>query len=159
MVATVGQEIVIDAPVDVVWRTVTEPEQVARWFADEVNLQATPGHDGSLTFAGHTTEPDTARSRIVRVSVQSVEPARSLSYRWQHPQGAPARVGNSLLVTFTLIPEGAGTRLRVVETGLEDMGWTRQEQDTYIAEHTHGWVTHLGKLRDHLAEQRANNRS
>jgi hypothetical protein len=82
-----------------------------------------------------------------------------LSYRWQHPQGAPARVGNSLLVTFTLIPEGAGTRLRVVETGLEDMGWTRQEQDTYIAEHTHGWVTHLGKLRDHLAEQRANNRS
>jgi hypothetical protein len=65
MVATVGQEIVIDAPVDVVWRTVTEPEQVARWFADEVNLQATPGHDGSLTFTGHTTEPDTAPSPTV----------------------------------------------------------------------------------------------
>jgi uncharacterized protein YndB with AHSA1/START domain len=148
--ATVEQEIVIDAPVDVVWRTVTDPELVALWFADEVDLHATPGYDGSMTFTRRTAEP-----RIVRVSVQSVDPARSFSYRWQHPQGAPARAGNSLLVTFTLSPEGAGTRLRVVETGLEEMSWTRQEQDTYIAEHNRGWVGHFGRLQAHLAERPA----
>lgn len=164
MVVTVEQEIVIDAPVEVVWRTLTEPEQVARWFADEVDLRATPGYDGSLTFTHRGTEsqaiePDTARARTVRVSVRSVEPARCFSYRWQHPPGAPARAGNSLLVTFTLTPEGDGTRLSVVETGLEDMGWTRQERDSYLAGHAHGWVTHLGKLRDLLAEQSATKRS
>jgi uncharacterized protein YndB with AHSA1/START domain len=29
MAPTIRQEILIDAPVDVVWRTVTEPEQVS----------------------------------------------------------------------------------------------------------------------------------
>jgi uncharacterized protein YndB with AHSA1/START domain len=149
VVSTVEQEVVIDAPVDVVWRTVTDPEQVVRWFADEVDLRAEPGHDGSMTFAS---------GRTVRVSVRSVEPSRSFSYRWQHPPGTAAQVGNSVLVTFTLAPEGAGTRLRVVETDLDDMGWTREALDAYIAEHTRGWVTHLGRLREHLAE-RAENRS
>jgi uncharacterized protein YndB with AHSA1/START domain len=32
MKATIAQEIVIDAPVEVVWRAVTEPEQVSRWL-------------------------------------------------------------------------------------------------------------------------------
>lgn len=155
MVARVEQEIVIDAPVDVVWRTVTDPEQVVRWFADEVDLQATSGYDGSLTLAGRSG----AGSRTVRVSVQSVEPRRSLSYRWQHPPGVAARAGNSLLVTFTLIPEGAGTRLRVVETGVEDMGWTPEAQGTYVTEHNHGWATHLGRLRDHLAARPTDSRA
>ena len=157
MITTVEQEIVIDAPVQAVWQTLTEPEHVARWFADEVDLQATPGYEGSLTFT--VDGSGSGRGRTVRVSVHSVEPARSLSYRWQHPDGAVARPGNSLLVTFFLAPDGAGTRLRVVETDIDDMGWTPQERDTYVAEHTHGWVTHLGRLRDHLAGQRADTRS
>ena len=155
MDATVEQEILIDAPVDVVWRAVTEPEHVARWFVDEVDLQATPGYDGSMTFPGRVTEPGTGGSRTVRVRVESVEPARSFSCRWLHLPGAPARAGNSLLVTFTLSPEGTGTRLRVVETGLADIGWPEHEQRSYLTEHNHGWATHLGRLRDHLAHQRA----
>ena len=142
MVSTVEQEIVIDAPVEVVWRTVTDPEQVVLWFADEVDVRPEPGYDGSMTFAS---------GRTVRVSVESVEPPRSFSYRWQHPPGAAARAGNAVLVTFTLAPEGGGTRLRVVETELDEMGWAREAQDAYVAEHTRGWVTHLGRLHAHLA--------
>lgn len=150
---TVEQEILIQAPVDVVWRAVTEPEHVARWFADEVDVRATPGHDGSLTFTDRTTDPDRPRVRTVRVEVRSVDPERSYSYRWQHPPGAVAAPGNSVLVTFTLVPEGAGTRLRVVETGLEEMGWTVDDTDTYLRQHTRGWAVHLARLREHLTGQ------
>jgi uncharacterized protein YndB with AHSA1/START domain len=37
---TIEQDILIAAPVDVVWRTVTEPDQVARWFADDADPEA-----------------------------------------------------------------------------------------------------------------------
>ena len=34
----IEREIVIDAPVEVVWRTITEPDQITEWFADTVDL-------------------------------------------------------------------------------------------------------------------------
>ncbi|MCD2191817.1 SRPBCC domain-containing protein [Actinomycetospora endophytica] len=148
MVAIVEQEIWIDAPVDVVWRTVTEPELVTRWFAEQVDVAPTPGSDGTLTLGR------TAPSRTVRVTVQSVDRQSSFSYRWLHPEGAPARTGNSVLVTFTLTAEHDGTRLRVVETELDAMGWSRDELDGYVNEHTAGWAAHLGRLRGQLVGQR-----
>jgi uncharacterized protein YndB with AHSA1/START domain len=148
---TIEQEILIDAPVDVVWRTVTEPEQVRLWFADEADLQAEAGYEGSLTF----TDEATNTSRSFQVTVQSVEPARSFSYRWQHPQRVEAGDGNSTLVEFTLTPEGDGTRLRVVETGVERMGWSQEQQDTFAEQHTRGWATYLARLRDLVGRQRA----
>jgi uncharacterized protein YndB with AHSA1/START domain len=151
MAPAIEQEILIDAPVDVVWRAVTEPEQVSRWFADEVDLAAEAGYEGSLTFDNKATN----HSLNVQVMVQAVEPARSFSYRWQHPQGADAVEGNSTLVEFTLTPEGAGTRLRVVESGLEHMNWSQEQQNTFIAEHTHGWLTYLAQLRDLAGRQPA----
>ncbi len=46
----IEQEILIDAPIDVVWRTVTEPEQISKWFSDGADLAAKPGYEGTLTF-------------------------------------------------------------------------------------------------------------
>ena len=150
MVPNIEKEMLIDAPVDVVWRAVTEPEQISNWFSDEVDLEAKPGYKGVLTFNDRATK----QSLSVHVTVQSVEPDRSFSYRWLHPQGATAGEGNSLLVEFTLTPEGDGTLLRVVETGLERMDWSDEQQDTYRRDHTQGWVTHLAHLRDYLGRQR-----
>src|ERR1700730_16172163 len=145
MTPRVQQEILIDAPVAVVWRAVTELEQIKKWFSDEVHLEAKPGYEGVLTFNDEATK----QSLTVQVTVQSVEVERSFSYRWQHPAGAAAAEGNSLLVEFTLTSEGDGTRLRVVEIGLEQMGWSQEEQDTFVRKHNHGWVTYLGRLRDY----------
>ena len=159
MPITIEQDILIEAPVEAVWRTLTEAEHIARWFAVDVDLEATPGYDGTLRFtASPENEAEAPRSLTVRVEVRSVDPERTFSYRWQHPPGARALPGNSLLVTFTLHPEAGGTRLRVVETGMEDMGWTPGQVDTYLAEHTEGWITHLGRLRDQLVGRPADPR-
>lgn len=153
----IAQEIVIDAPIEVVWQTVTEPEHIAVWFADQVDLRAEPGYDGSVVFA-RRLETD-APPKSVRIQVQAVEPGRTFSYRWEHPQGSSPRPGNSLLVTFTLTPEGHRTRLQVVESELEDMGWTEQERDAYSAEHARGWATLLRRLHDRLVDEHAEHRS
>jgi hypothetical protein len=65
MAPTIQQEILIVAPVDVVWRTVTEPEQVSVWFSDEVDLEAKPGYEGVLTFndRGHQAVHERASAR------------------------------------------------------------------------------------------------
>jgi uncharacterized protein YndB with AHSA1/START domain len=149
MAAAIEQEILIDAPVDVVWRTVTEPDQISRWFVDDVDVEIAPDAVGAVTFRETPTGP-----RTFNVKVVSVEPQRSWAYRWNHPEGVEATAGNSTLVEFTLTAEGERTRLRVVETGVEQTSWSPQEQDEYAADHNRGWTTIVGRLAELLADER-----
>jgi uncharacterized protein YndB with AHSA1/START domain len=140
---TIEREIVIDAPVDVVWRTITEPEQIARWFADRVELDLRPGGSGLLVFERSATTSAVTAPLVV----EAVEPPHRFSFRWDHPEKEAPTAGNSVLVTFTLSPEGSErTRLRVAETGLELLGRTHDEQVRYADDHRGGWKVHLDRL-------------
>jgi uncharacterized protein YndB with AHSA1/START domain len=46
----IEREVVIEAPVEVVWRTITEPDQMSQWFADRVELVVEPGAHGYMEF-------------------------------------------------------------------------------------------------------------
>src|ERR1035438_5726754 len=72
----IEQEILIEAPVEVVWRTITEPDQMSQWFADRVDLVVEPGAHGYMQF-GDQGGP---------VVVETVEPPARFSFRWNHPQ-------------------------------------------------------------------------
>jgi uncharacterized protein YndB with AHSA1/START domain len=134
---TIDREVLIEAPVQVVWRTITEPDQVTQWFADRVELVVEPGAHGYMGF-GDQGGP---------VVVETVDPPVRFSFRWNHPSGEEPTVGNSMLVEFTLTPEGdERTRLRVVESGHELRGWPEAEQQRYADEHREGWVEYLGRL-------------
>src|SRR6266576_1819982 len=37
----IEKEVVIEAPLEVVWRVVTDPEQIRQWFADEAEAGGT----------------------------------------------------------------------------------------------------------------------
>lgn len=141
MSGTIEQSIHIDAPVEIVWRMVSEPDQVVRWFADEIDLQATPGYRGSMTF-----HPESGGAVHVPISIETVEPPRRFTYRWNHPADAAATSANSMLVEFTLTPEDDGTRLRVVETGHDGLGWPQEQQDAYVDDHNDGWTTHFSRI-------------
>jgi hypothetical protein len=51
-----------------------------------------------------------------------------------------------MLVEFTLIPDGAGTRLRLVESGLREVDWPDERKAEYLGDHSEGWDHHLGRL-------------
>ncbi len=140
----IDREVLIAAPVDVVWRTITEPGQISQWFADKVELVVEPGAHGYLGF-GDQGGP---------VVVETVDPPTRFSFRWNHPRGEEPAVGNSMLVEFTLTPEGdERTRLRVTETGHELRAWPDEEKQRYAAEHQEGWGDFLDRLATVAAKQ------
>ena len=46
----IEREVLIEAPAEVVWRTITEPDQMSQWFADRVELVIEPGAHGYMGF-------------------------------------------------------------------------------------------------------------
>lgn len=133
----IDRDILIEAPVDVVWRTITEPDQMSQWFADRVELVIEPGAHGYMEF-GDQGGP---------VVVEVVDRPKRFSFRWNHPRGEEPVPGNSMLVEFTLTQEGdERTRLRVVESGHELCDWPDAEKQRYADEHSDGWVEFLDRL-------------
>ena len=142
----IEREVLIEAPVEVVWRTITEPDQMSQWFADRVELVVEPGAHGYMGF-GDQGGP---------VVVETVDPPTRFSFRWNHPRGEEPVAGNSMLVEFTLTPEGdERTRLRVAESGHELLDWPDAEKERYADEHRGGWAAYLDRLARVLAERQS----
>ena len=136
-VLVIEREVLIEAPVEVVWHTITEPEQMRLWFADRVDLVVEPGAEGYMGF-GDQGGP---------VVVETVDPPNRFSFRWNHPRDEEPVEGNSMLVEFTLTAEGQErTLLRVVESGHELRDWPDEERQRYADEHREGWGEFLDRL-------------
>ncbi|HEX6049339.1 MAG TPA: SRPBCC family protein [Gemmatimonadaceae bacterium] len=143
----IEREISIDAPVERVWDVITQGEHVGKWFGDvtaEIDLR--PGGRFTCTWAEHGT---------VFGIVERVERPRVFAYRWARPLGAEVQSGNSTLVEFTLVPDGTGTRLTVVESGFRDLDLTDEERAKYAAGNVEGWKSELNELVEYLAMQAA----
>jgi len=101
----VRREIVLDAPVEDVWEAITDPAQLAVWFANEVELDVREGGEGQFRWAnGETRE----------ASIDTVEPPRRLGFTWSGPGEDASRVD----LTLEEDADGA-TRLTVVESAPE----------------------------------------
>jgi uncharacterized protein YndB with AHSA1/START domain len=138
----IERDILIEAPVDVVWRVVTEPDHISQWFSEQAEGDLRPGGDGELRWEEMGPIP---------FRVETVQPPHTFSFRWVHPAGEVAREGNSMLVEFTLTAEGEHTRLRVVESGLLALDWDEERKAHYVEEHNKGWDEHLADLREYAA--------
>jgi uncharacterized protein YndB with AHSA1/START domain len=145
----IEREILIEAPVESVWRAVTEPGRLSAWFCDEADIDMRPGAAGTMTW----TDKAAAKPATAHVTVQAVEPPRRFAFRWSYPEGAEPTPSNSLLVEFTLTPEGEHTRLRLVESGLSAVEWPDGEKQSYVDDHSKGWDTHMPQLRDYVTQQ------
>ena len=139
----IESDVLIEAPADVVWRTITEPEQISQWFADRVELDLRPGGAGTFVF----DNPDRGSPHVAPLVVTTVEPPRHFAFRWGHPEEEAPAPGNSVLVEFTLSPEGSErTRLQVRETGLDTIGWPDEQKESYAEDHRNGWTFFVGRL-------------
>jgi uncharacterized protein YndB with AHSA1/START domain len=140
----IEREVLIEAPAEVVWSTITEPDQISQWFADRVELVLEPGAHGYMHF-GDQGGP---------VVVETVDPPTRFSFRWNHPHKDEPVAGNSMLVEFTLVPESEErTRLRVRESGHELLAWPDAEKSRYAEEHQGGWETYMNRLATLVAQR------
>ena len=134
----IERDVVIEAPAEVVWKTITEPDQISRWFAYRVELDLKPGGHGYLGFG---KDVGTA------ILVETVDQPRRFAFRWNRTQDEDPTLDNSVLVEFTLTSQGPErTHLRVVETGLESLAWPDGEKRSYVEDHRGGWTQCFTRL-------------
>ena len=133
----IEREIVIEAPIDVVWAILTEPEHVAGWFSHSAEIDLRPGGEATFTWREHGS---------ALAWVERVEPPRFFAFRWVRPVGQEQRKDSSTLVEFTLADEGDRTRLRVVESGFRELDWSEDAKARYADENTQGWQHELDEL-------------
>lgn len=86
---------------DKIWRALTQPHLIAEWLMKN-DFEAAVGHSFKLE----------AEWGVVNCKVQAIEPSRTLSYTW-------AAQGLETVVTWTLTPVDAGTRLRMEQVGFQ----------------------------------------
>jgi len=110
-----------------VWRALTQPHLIAEWLMASDFVPAI-GHRFDFR----------ADWGSVACEVRAIEPERSLVYSW-------AAMGLESEVTWTLVPSGRGTILRMKQTGFR----TDQEQAYQGARH--GWQRFFGSLEELLA--------
>lgn len=103
-IGAVRRETELDAAREDVWALVAEPDGLATWLADEVDLDAVePGARGTVTEHGEERH----------VTIEEVEPGRRVALSWCTPGGEPS------LVELTLDDlEDRRTRMVVVEIPL-----------------------------------------
>jgi uncharacterized protein YndB with AHSA1/START domain len=140
----IERDILIDAPVDVVWAVVTEPEHISGWFSDSVELELRPGGAAVLHWDAHGS---------VHGRVERVEPPRFFSFRWAVKHGEGFDEANATLVEFSLSAEGESTRLTVVESGFSELDVAEPELQQRFDDHVRGWRAELGDLARYLRQQ------
>lgn len=144
--ASIEREIHIDASPEVVFEVITQPEHLREWWPDEADIEPVPGAVGELVWRGD----DRAEPMVVPMTVIEADPPRLFTFRWTHPADEAAAVGNSLLVTFELVPSGAGTRLRMTETGFREMGWEIAVLEATYQDHVEGWSHFIPRLGEYI---------
>jgi uncharacterized protein YndB with AHSA1/START domain len=94
-------------PPEKVWRALTDPALLAEWLLPVVEGTLEPGAAFTLR-----TQPYPGWDGTVNCRVLEIEPRRKLSYTWTVPF-------LDTVVTFTLTPTAAGTRLSLVQSGFK----------------------------------------
>ncbi|CAN7159916.1 SRPBCC family protein [Brevundimonas sp. LjRoot202] len=124
----------IPFPPEKLWRALTQPQLMEEWLMKN-DFKPVVGHGFKLRgeWGG-----------VLDCEVLAVEPNRTLSYTWDFAHDDPAYALKSV-VTFTLTPSGAGTRLRV-----EQAGFRPDQKQAFGGAHA-GWRQFLENLEQLLA--------
>jgi uncharacterized protein YndB with AHSA1/START domain len=124
---TVQQETLIDADPATIFAFLTDADRLVRWMGVAANLDAKPGG----LYLVDVTNGDVARGEF-----KEVVPVSRLSYSFGWEKGHDLKPGGSL-VEIDLIPQAAGTLVRMTHSGLPE---------SLVAAHAKGWAHFYARL-------------
>lgn len=131
---TIERTLELEATPEDVWRALTDPTELSRWFGDTTELKPQVGADGWFGWESH--------GRFA-MRVEECEPPRRFAWRWVHEPETPVDDAPSTLVEWTLTPrDGGGTTLHLRESGFQT--------EKHFQDNSGGWTHELGELVEHL---------
>ncbi|MBT1687894.1 SRPBCC family protein [Dawidia soli] len=130
-----------NAPVEKVWKAITDKDQMKEWYFDLDEFKPVVGFEFTFAGKGHKGEQYIHRCKILEVI-----PQKKLMHTWtyeNHP-------GYST-VTFELFPEGGRTRVKLTHAGLETFPQTNPDfaKESFAG----GWTELIGKLLQQYVEK------
>ena len=149
MTDTNTQTALVNAPIDPVWRAVSDHRQFGAWFKVALDQPFVAGErsTGKMTYPGVEGLPWLAW-------VTAVDEPHHLAFEWTPGQDVPddPEAAPRTLVEFRLQPEGDGTRLQIVESGFDAL--PEPLRTSALRSNTQGWDIQTENVRKY-AEARA----
>ncbi|HYI40584.1 MAG TPA: SRPBCC family protein [Allosphingosinicella sp.] len=145
MTDRIEKRIAIAAPVERVWRALTDHEEFGTWFRVKLEGPFVLGEVslGQMTYPGYEHLKWEAR-------VVAMEEPRLFAYTW-HPYAVDPDKDYSgdpqTRVEFRLEPLGEGTNLTVVESGFDALPPDRR--DEALRSNTGGWEEQMANVKAH----------
>lgn len=146
MTDRIEKTVELNAPIERVWRALTDPAEFGEWFKVKLDGPFTPGQPtrGHITHPGY--EHVAWESRTVKM-----EKPRLFSFTW-HPYAIDPGVDYSgeppTLVEFRLEPTPNGTRLVIVESGFDALPDHRRTDALRMNDS--GWAEQARNIKTHV---------
>jgi uncharacterized protein YndB with AHSA1/START domain len=158
----IEKQVMLCAPLDRVWRAISDSREFGRWFGVHVDGPFVAGTSVTATITGTTVDDEVAEMQRPHTGakatwqVVAVEAPRRFAYRW-HPFAVESSVDYdaepTTLVEFTLSETPDGVLLRIVESGFDAIPQARRA-DAFEA-NSGGWAKQTELVRKYLSlEQR-----
>jgi uncharacterized protein YndB with AHSA1/START domain len=139
---TLKMDVDVNAPIEAVWKALTEAEGIANWFAPIAKVSK-PGLGGEVTVAWSDEMASTARVD-----------AWELNKRVRWINEGMLGPGTVIAMDFHLEADGGKTRVRLVQSGFgESEGW-----DDFFEGTETGWAYFLYNLRLYVERHLGRNR-
>ncbi|HET7901233.1 MAG TPA: SRPBCC domain-containing protein [Candidatus Nanopelagicales bacterium] len=142
---TIEREIRIDATPEVVFDVISSPQHIRGWWnGAQTDVEPRSGATAPITWDGGAEHDPVEQMTVVDASPYSL-----FSFRWVYGPETVATPTNSLLVVFELVPDGAGTVLRMTESGFRERGWDDAVAQGCYDDHVEGWDRFVPSIRDY----------
>jgi uncharacterized protein YndB with AHSA1/START domain len=144
----IERHVMLKAPISRVWRALSNAEEFGKWFGLVLagkTMKVGETLEGPVTYPGY-------EHVIVRMKIERMEPERSLAWRWHPAANDPNKDYSSepmTLVVFELKEVPGGTRLTVVESGLDSIPIERRAHVFRL--NTEGWDEQMTNIEKHVA--------
>jgi len=136
---------IVELPVNLerAWRAISTPEELSRWFSDEVAFEPQVGSEIIFDWEDYGRKYG---------QIEVIEAPYRFGFRWlagDRGDRTTLQAANSTFVLMSLERTPSGTRLTVTETGFANLA--PELRRTEFEGNTRGWETELGELSAYLA--------
>jgi uncharacterized protein YndB with AHSA1/START domain len=152
----IEKEVVLRAPLDRVWRAISDADEFGRWFGVRFDGPFVAGASVTGVITPTAVDDDVARAQERHAGksdtwqIVAIEPQRRLAFRWHpyevDPGGAEEQ---TTLAEFTLAETDDGVLLRIVESGFDNIPAERRA--SAFEGNSEGWTKQTELVRKYLA--------
>jgi uncharacterized protein YndB with AHSA1/START domain len=157
MADRIEKRVVLRAPLDRVWRAISDAEEFGRWFGVRFDGPFVAGASVIAAITPTVVDDEVAKRQEAHEGVKSawqvvaIEPKRRFAYRW-HPFAIDPHIDYdqepTTLVEFTLAETPDGVLLTIVESGFDTIPDARRAAS--LEANSEGWAIQADIVRRYL---------